>query len=349
MDGIDVGLVEINDSIKFIDGLTYPFPESTKQQLWEIISVDNIHDPRIPMLDDELGELFTEAVMSLLQQCQLSAKDIIAIGSHGQNISHHPNDPTPYTLQIGNPQIIAAKTGITTVANFRVADVAAGGQGAPLAPLFHQHLLADETQVRTIVNIGGIANVSFLSAGKPVIGFDTGPGNGLMDAWIKQHHHQAYDKNGAWAATGDVDQHLLQQLLADPYFKKVYPKSTGKEYFNLKWLGKFLTTQSAVDVQATLLELTAQSIIQAVAQLSDTANLIICGGGVHNSALIQRLAKLTSNKVMSSSKVGVNPDYLEAMLFAWLAKCRLGNCKLDTRSITGAREKVLLGEVTLAI
>lgn len=345
MDGIDAGIFNLTEQQQLITALTYPIPHKLRSQLATIIANDNIDDPNIQQIDLELGDCFAQAAKAVLQKANIDAKDVIAIGSHGQNISHHPNDPKPYSLQIGNAKIIAEQTRITTVANFRSADITAGGQGAPLAPLLHQCLARQKNTKRAIVNIGGIANVSFVSTEEPIIGFDTGPGNGLMDAWIYHLYEQGYDKNGQLAKQGKVDHDLLNAMLLDPYFKQPAPKSTGKEYFNLKWLKPFLTQQKAEDVQATLCELTALTIITAVEKHWSDCEIYICGGGVHNTFLLQRLSQLTKNKVSSSETINLNPDYLEAQLFAWLAKQRINNIKLDTTTITGAKEPVLLGDI----
>ena len=348
MDGIDCALIDTANHCQLVASYCQPIPAELKNTLWQLIRKDDITDPRIATVDQQLGILFAQAVEHLLAQTTFKPSDIKAIGSHGQNISHHPNDTPAYSLQIANPQIIADETGIITVADFRSADVAAGGQGAPLAPLFHDKILRSAHQSRAIINIGGIANVTFLSnKTNKVIGFDTGPGNGLMDAWCKQHTEQEYDADGAWAATGTVDQTLLQRLQSDAYFQKVGPKSTGKEYFNLAWLKAMLNQQSPEDVQATLLELTAQSIITSVQQHHTDAEMIVCGGGAHNKQLMQRLQHIATRKVIASSELGISIDYLEAMLFAWLAQQRLAKKTMDTSRITGAKQPVLLGQIFL--
>lgn len=348
MDGIDAAVFDFTDGFKLIASHQHALPSHLTERLQNIISDDKRHDSRIEKVDQQLGHCFAEAVNHLLTQANLSSDQIIAIGSHGQNISHHPNDPEPYSLQIGNPQIIANLTHITTIANFRAADVAAGGQGAPLAPLLHQQVALKQGSKRAIVNIGGIANVSFVSKDEPVSGFDTGPGNGLMDAWIQHHHQQPYDSSGQWAATGQVDHALLDALLQDDYFKKASPKSTGKEYFNLGWLQSYLAQQKPQNIQATLCELTARSIIEAIENKWSECEIIVCGGGVHNTLLLERLSYLTNNSITTSDAINLSVDYLEAMLFAWLAKLRLENTLLNTSHITGANEPVLLGDTFTA-
>ena len=348
MDGIDAAIFDFTDGYTLIARYQHPFPENLTTQLQAIMDKDNRYDPRIHELDQQLGHHFAEAALQLLKQAQIPAEKIIAIGSHGQNVSHHPNDVEPYSLQIGDPQIIADRTRITTVGNFRSADVAAGGQGAPLAPLLHHKIALKAGVKRAIVNIGGIANVSFVSDDEDITGFDTGPGNGLMDAWIQCHQQLNFDAAGQWGKTGQIDHALLSDLLQDDYFNKPSPKSTGKEYFNLRWLHSYIGQQKPQDVQATLCELTARSIIEAIEKKWPACEIIICGGGVHNTLLMERLAALTTNNIISSDALGFEADYLEAMLFAWLAKLRLENIALETRSITGANKKVLLGDVFIA-
>lgn len=347
MDAIDVALLDFSKEIKLVASYNHPFPPELKTKLWKVIEKDDRFALEIPALDEELGLLFAEAINTLLAQHGYNASQIIGIGSHGQNIGHHPNDPEPYSLQIGNPQLIANLTGIPTVGHFRSADIAAGGQGAPLAPLLHQKLFHHPEKNRAIVNIGGIANITTIpSSLSPVTGFDTGPGNGLLDAWIKQEKNLEYDADGTWAKSGDIDENFLAQLLDDPYFSQQGPKSTGKEYFNLKWLADYLNGQHPQNVQRTLVELTAQTIINAIHRLNwDSSEIIICGGGAHNKFLLERLAQLTKHPVLTTNDLGINTDFVEAMLFAWLGKMRLDETKLDTTEITGAKYPVLLGEI----
>jgi anhydro-N-acetylmuramic acid kinase len=345
MDGIDAAIFDFTDGYTLIASYQHALSDHITERLYDIINKDDHNDPRIKEVDQQLGRCFAKATNQLLQQAKIPASSIKAIGSHGQNISHHPNDIAPYSLQIGDPQIITDLTQITTVANFRTADVAAGGQGAPLAPLLHQQVALKSETKRAIINIGGIANVSFVSDNENVTGFDTGPGNGLMDAWVHLQQQQKFDHAGQWAATGQVDETLLSSLLNDDYFSKASPKSTGKEYFNLSWLQQYLDQQKPRDVQATLCALTARSIIDAIESKWPKCEIIICGGGGHNTYLMERMSALTKNPIVSSDSIGLNADYLEAMLFAWLAKLRLENTLVNTCHITGAKKPVLLGEI----
>lgn len=348
MDAIDAALMTFAPTPTIVASLSGYYPLDLKKRVSALIASQDLEPTLLAEADVELGHLFADVVNQLLKQADIEPCDIVAIGSHGQTIHHRPNAPQPYSLQIGAPQIIADKTQITTVADFRTADIMAGGQGAPLAPLFHREFMQSTLQNRAIVNIGGIANVTLLPKDHSfILGFDTGPGNGLLDAWIFEQRQMDYDKHGAWGATGTIDQLLLEKLLADPFFKQPPPKSTGKDYFHLDWLKSFITTQSAQDVQATLVELTARSITDAITtQKWPACEVFICGGGVHNTLLMQRLAALAPNHdIFSTQAIGIPPDWLEAMLFAWLAKLRLENMKVDTRAITGARQETLLGAI----
>ena len=283
---------------------------------------------------------------------QLTAADIIAIGNHGQTIRHRPastEQSYPFTLQIGCNQTLACLTNINVIGDFRQKDIALGGQGAPLVPPFHQLLLSEQQQDSFIVNIGGIANITYLPAdkSKPVLGFDTGPGNGLLDAWYQQHHHNSsMDTNGDWANSGTINNHLLDQLIADPYFAKTLPKSTGREYFNLAWLNSHLGKHklAANDIQTTLTALTAQSIANGITSLSQSGNIYLCGGGVYNRCLVAQLnANLTGFTIGNINALGVDSDSLEAMAFAWLAYAYNHKLPSNLPSVTGASRATTLG------
>jgi anhydro-N-acetylmuramic acid kinase len=350
LDAIDAALVEFTPNPVLLAAHSEPIPPALKQTLFKFIQPEFNELDRLGQADVELGYCFAHAIAQLLHKAQLKSADICAIGSHGQNVRHRPNLTPPFTLQIADPNIIVAETGIATVADFRRADLAQGGQGAPLAPLFHREFMKSTQKNRAIVNIGGIANVTLLAKDNDsILGFDTGPGNGLLDAWIKQHKNLDYDANGQWARSGKINPRLLEKLLADPYFQKSPPKSTGKEHFNLDWLSAAVTHEQPEDVQATLTELTAQTIVNAIAtQQWSAGEMIIYGGGVHNIFLLERLATLAPHyTLLPSDKVGIAPDWLEAMLFAWLAKLRIEKTPVDTRAITGARQPVILGGLYL--
>ncbi|MSP53905.1 MAG: anhydro-N-acetylmuramic acid kinase [Gammaproteobacteria bacterium] len=351
VDGIDAALVDFSGlTPKLMAHHSEAIPNDLKTAALTFHTSGENELDRLGSADVQLGKLFAQAAHNLLKKANIKSSEIVAIGSHGQNIRHRPTGEFPFTLQIGDPNIIAELTNITTVADFRRRDIAAGGQGAPFAPLFHNEVLRSNTNNRAIVNIGGISNVSLLALDNSVVlGFDTGPGNGLLDAWIKKHKNKNYDQEGAWAVTGIVDTELLENLLADPYFKKAAPKSTGREYFNLTWLNNYLSTQDPTDVQATLVELTAQTIIDAVKKQGfENGELVICGGGTHNQYLMQRLATLAPEfSVLKTDDLGIPADWIEAMLFAWLAKQTMEHIKVDTRSITGAKNPVILGGIYL--
>jgi anhydro-N-acetylmuramic acid kinase len=308
---------------------------------------------RLGELDMALGELFAAAANALIKKAGLDTKDIRAIGCHGQTLRHRPRAAHPFTLQIGNPSVIAERTGITTVADFRARDMAAGGQGAPMVPVFHHQMFHSSRYNRAIVNIGGIANVTSLpaEASQPVTGFDTGPGNTLLDQWIHRHHARAHDEAGQWAASGRAARELLEMLLADPYFSSPPPKSTGREHFNLEWLQaqlkKMPAPPSADDVQATLLQLTAQSIARAIREfLPQTTEAYVCGGGAHNRALMAALAQnLPGMTVTTTDKLGLPPDWVEAAAFAWLAHQTLEGLPGNLPSVTGAKRAVVLGGI----
>ena len=271
---------------------------------------------------------------------------VAAIGSHGQTICHRPNGAFPFTLQIGDPSVIAERTGILTVADFRRGDVAAGGQGAPLLPALHAAVLADPAIPRAILNLGGIANLTLLVPGQEVLGFDTGPANCLLDAWAARHLGTERDNGGAWASSGTVDRDLLARCLDDPYFAAAPPKSTGREVFNLDWLDARVHTGIApADVQATLLALSARTIADALrANAPATREVFACGGGVHNPALMDALrAELPGVRVDTTAALGLDPDFVEAAGFAWLAHARLAGEPGNLPSVTGARRPRVLG------
>lgn len=313
---------------------------------------------RMGALDHQLGGAFADLVMDLLTQHRLKPEDIKAIGSHGQTLRHRPAGTTthPFSLQIGNPNIIAQRTGITTVADFRRRDMAAGGQGAPLVPAFHQAWFANPRIERAIVNIGGIANLTWLPPqNEPVLGFDTGPGNGLMDAWISHSKGVAFDQDGRWAASGQADPTLLQALQTHPYFKQPPPKSTGPEVFNLDWLNAELSQLTSIlkpeDVQASLLELTAWSIARSIQDLSGTGRpeVYLCGGGAFNRQLRCRLqAQLPRCEISDTGCLGIAPEWVEAAAFAWLARQTMKRQAGNLPSVTGARKPVILGAVYYA-
>jgi anhydro-N-acetylmuramic acid kinase len=329
MDGIDAVLVEFGDHrCEIRSTLSAQYPEELRSALLNLIG----------KLDHWIGECFRDATLALLKENGVAAGEVVAIGSHGQTLRHQPHAARPFTLQIGDPSIIATGTGITTVADFRRADVALGGEGAPLAPAFHQWLFADTNTNRAILNIGGIANVTLLLASSPIVtGFDTGPGNTLLDSMARRHLDKPYDESGAWAAAGTVSKELLRAMLSDKYFELPPPKSTGFEYFNAAWLKSKISSlgkaaPEAGDIQATLAELSARTIAMAILKNAPEVNeVLVCGGGAHNADLLRRLTTCLAGS--------------EAAAFAWLAKRRLEGKPGNLPEVTGASRPELLGAV----
>ncbi len=351
MDGIDAVVVSFSGGDVAMHAThTEPYPADLRNALLMAIrepldvSLDESGE-----LDRRVGECFRNAARSAIAASGIEQEDIVAIGSHGQTLRHQPDADPPFSMQIGNADIIAAGTGITTVANFRQADIVAGGQGAPLVPPFHQWLLGSTIDDRVVVNIGGIANITILASdGSDVIGFDTGPGNGLMDAWIGDCLGQSFDSGGEWAAGGSIVDGLLQQFLDDSYFSRRPPKSTGFEYFNREWLRRFdVDSYDAGDVQATLCELSALTIANAIkTHAAEAREIYVCGGGVHNGELMRRLKQnLPAAAVSSTESAGLDPDWIEAVAFAWLAMRTMNKESGNLPSVTGATHKVVLGDI----
>ncbi|MBS4051962.1 MAG: anhydro-N-acetylmuramic acid kinase [Methylomonas sp.] len=350
LDGIDAGLVDFSPSLPRLIAFHYQaFPDELRSQIHRISQPDTailLND--YGTLDAQLGQLFAEAALALLKNTDIPATEIKAIGSHGQTVYHAPQGPYGFSLQIGDPNRIAQTTGIATISDFRRRDIAVGGQGAPLVPAFHQALFDTPGKTVTVLNIGGIANISLLTA-QGVRGFDTGPGNTLMDHWCRLNTGRNYDVNGDWAKTGQVQPALFQQLLDDPYFRQAPPKSTGKEYFSPAWLAAKLTDYSAcqpADIQATLCRFSADSIANAIlAHAADSSQVLVCGGGVHNRQLMAMLRNKLPIPVLSTAEYGVNPDHVEAMAFAWLARQTLNGLTGNLCSVTGASVPVILGGI----
>lgn len=348
LDGMDIALIDLRPGITLLATHYIPMPEALRSELLALCASGPDEVARCAIAENHWVELAAQGVNALLAQQQLSPAAIRAIGSHGQTIRHEP--ARGFTVQIGNPALLAELTNICVVGDFRRRDVAAGGQGAPLVPAFHEALFTDEIGNRAVLNIGGFSNLSLITPTTPVAGFDCGPGNVLLDAWIQERRGELYDRNGQWAASGKVEPLLLNALLSDPFFKTKGPKSTGREVFNLAWLKQHLfnlPTFAAENVQATLLELTAQTIVESLrAAQPNTDELLVCGGGAHNAALMARLADLLAPAQVSSTQAkGVDPDWVEAMAFAWLAHCCLENIPTNRPSVTGARGLRILGAI----
>lgn len=348
-DGIDAALVHFGPAPEVIAARTFAYPDTLRAQTLALARADaSMSLAAYGHLDAAIGANFADAARGLLRAAGIAAGAVTAIGAHGQTVCHQPHGPQPFSLQLGDPNVIAERTGITTVADFRRADIAAGGEGAPLLPALHAAVLADAAAPRAILNLGGIANLTLLVPGEPVRGFDTGPANCLLDAWSQARRGTARDEGGAWAASGHADAALLRRLLADPYFGAAPPKSTGREYFHLDWLAARMTPGlDAADVQATLLQLTARSIADALrASAPAVRELYACGGGVHNPALMGALrAALPGTRVATTATLGLDPDFIEAVGFAWLARARLAGAAGNLPAVTGARGPRVLGGI----
>jgi len=350
VDAIDAVLVDFNaQQIDLKATYSHPWTAELRAALLRLgqqtQATSTLHE--LAQLDVLTGEVFAHACLNLLHHANVAPQQVHAIGSPGQTIFHAPTLSPPYTWQLGNPNIITEITGIPTVADFRRRDMAAGGQGAPLASAFHHAYLHDAKENRVVVNIGGIANITVIPADtqQKIIGFDTGPGNALLDVWNELHNGQSFDNSGSWAELGQLQPRLLQSWLEDDYFRKLAPKTTGRDYFNLNWLEKHLLDQYlAVDVQATLAALTATSIAQAILAY-DPQRVLICGGGVHNSFLMKQLQQQLPCVVESTAQHGIDPDWMEAMCFAWMAKQRLALQFNQLPDVTGARHFAILGAI----
>ena len=349
LDGIDVALVDFADGARLLKHSHHLLPAALTEQLLKLSQSNaSISLEQVGQLETALGQTFANAVNAFCNSHAIDHTHIRAIGSHGQTMRHNPHGEYPYSLQIGDSNIIAERTGICTVADFRRRDVAAGGQGAPLVPAFHQALFAKAGENRAVVNIGGIANVTLLPADHSIHGFDTGPGNGLMDAWCQRQWQLGYDAEGQKAMLGEVDSTLLERLLADSWLKLPPPKSTGRDVFQLQWLdehlqGLYLSPES---ILRTLNAFTAQTIVDALTQHSPALNAVyLCGGGVHNTLLVNNLRSMLPCSVQSTAALGVNPDYVEAMAFAWLAKQCLDGKPGNVVAVTGAKGPRILGAI----
>ena len=353
-DGIDVALVSFEQGLpRLRAALTHPWPAALRERVLALAQdLTAFNLDTYGRLDVAVGRHFADAAQALLETNAIARSAVRAIGSHGQTVRHRPGGEAPFTLQIGDPTVIAETCGIDVVADFRRADVAAGGQGAPLLPAVHAMLLGQSGTTRVVLNLGGIANITVLGPEGQVLGFDTGPANGLLDAWCLEQRGENFDRDGAFAAAGDVDAPLLEALLTDPYFALAPPKSTGREHFHLAWLLRQprVPLLAPADVQATLLELTAHTVADAIeAHAAAATEVLVCGGGVHNSRLMERLAEwLAPRRVVSTAVYGIDPDYLEATAFAWLARQRVLGQPGNLPSVTGARGRRVLGALYLA-
>lgn len=351
LDGVDIALIQVlpTGSIKLIDFNYIPLPLHLSEQLAEVSVAQYVDLELLGQLGIELAKLCALGCNNLLTNNQLNSEQVTAIGSHGVTVRHRPELEHSFTLQITDPNTLAALTNIDVIADFRGMDVAFGGQGAPLVPKFHQALMTsvNQTEQGIFVNLGGIANITVLEQGKPVIGYDTGPANTLMNLWCKRVTGKEFDADGKWARSGHVNQTLLSNMLADDYFSLSAPKSTGKERFNWTWLEGMLATLNepieAEDIQATLLMLTAKSIADQI-QRFNVQQLLLCGGGAQNGYLVETLKRLLpEHDIKNTDALGVDSDAMEAMAFAWFAYCRVNNITANVPSVTGAKHPVVLG------
>ncbi|MCG9695909.1 anhydro-N-acetylmuramic acid kinase [Shewanella sp. Isolate11] len=349
MDGVDAVLVDFSDSkVTLVETHTVELPSHLLSGLQRLCQSGSDEINRMGTLDRGVAKLFAQAVNELVAKANIDKQQIIAIGSHGQTIRHMPNLEMGFTLQIGDPNTIAALTGIDVVADFRRKDIALGGQGAPLVPAFHQQRFAKVGSKRMILNIGGISNITYLPGdASQVVGFDNGPGNTLIDSWIKQIKGESFDDNGQWAASGNTDEKLLGHMLSHSYFSLSAPKSTGRELFNQAWLEQQTADfgyLDEADIQSTLLDLTCHSIANDCLKLTDNAELYVCGGGAFNGELLRRLAVLLPNyRVTTSADLGIDPKWVEAIAFAWLAKRHKRGLSGNLPAVTGASREAVLG------
>ena len=359
-DGIDVVLSSMaNTTIEIIDSESIDFPESIKTEIKALCLPSSNELFRAHALGVQLSLMSARIINTIMQRNALCANDILATGFHGQTIRHHPDTQPALSIQIGCPSTLAHHTRIKTITDFRMADIAAGGQGAPLVPSFHRAAFHSSHENRLILNIGGISNITFLPANKYIEprGFDTGPGNTLLDEWIYKHHQKNYDAEGQWAKTGEVIPELLEDMMSDPYITKSPPKSTGKEHFNLNWLTQRLEPHSKPkpeDIQRTLLEFTCISISTSVKSIiensyfSQAFGLYLCGGGINNTLLVERLSLLNPNiTIKSTLDLGLQPQLVEACAFAWLASRTNAGLHGNLKSATGASEDKILGGIYL--
>jgi anhydro-N-acetylmuramic acid kinase len=348
MDAIDAALVDFEAKpLRVVATSATAFEPALKARVAALIDrAASVALDEVGEIDVEIGRALARATLELLQTSGVTPGEVAAIGSHGQTLRHRPDLAAPFTWQIGDPNVLTEMTGISVVADFRRRDVAAGGQGAPLLPVFHDQVFRSDQEDRVIANLGGIANITILRHGTPLTGFDTGPANRLLDAWIQVHQGRDFDADGRWAASGSVDQALLASLLEEPYLALPPPKSTGRELFNMDWLKAKLGASSrrAQDVQATLQTYTALTLAAAVKREAPGAALYACGGGAHNRALLAELAALIApSRVASTAALGLDPDFVEAIAFAWFAKRTLEAQPSSAASVTGARGARILG------
>ncbi len=347
LDGVDAALVDFATTPPILVATHYsPYPSDIRIEALALNSTGPDELDRAARLSIQLADLYAASVLALLRDAGVVPAEVVAIGCHGQTVRHRP--ALGYTIQLVDPSRLAEYTRIRTVADFRSRDLAAGGQGAPLVPAFHRTWFGSSKVHRAVLNIGGIANVTNLPIDAPTTGFDTGPGNILLDHWAQECLGSPIDRDGRFAAAGSVVSALLEAMLGDPYFRAAPPKSSGRDYFNAEWLRSHdIEGLSPEDVQATLCVLTARSIAEAIERYcAGVAEVLVCGGGAHNRDLMERLAKLLQRAALSStSALGLDPDWVEAVAFAWLARCAMRNETSSLAEVTGARGARVLGGI----
>lgn len=343
LDGVDTVIARFSPQFELMATRSSPFPSSLREQTLALCSSGDHEIDRLASLDRTLGEHYASEILALLQEHPSLRSDIVAIGCHGQTVRHRPG-PHGFSLQLGSGDVMACRTGLPTVNNFRNRDMALGGQGAPLVPAFHAAAFGRAGERRAVVNIGGMANITLLDGTTVAGGYDTGPGNVLLDAWASRHLGMSHDAGGEWARGGQVIGELLQHLLTDEYFRMSAPKSTGRERFNAAWLAQHLSgNESPADVQATLVELTAESIA-AELRTAEPSGVWVCGGGAHNTWLMERLRHQLSGIPCSTTlSIGLPPDWVEACAFAWLARARILEQPGNVPVVTGASALAVLG------
>ena len=349
VDAIDIaGLSIDHQSFELLNAKSYPFPKNLKNEILECSrNQDTIDENEMGTLGDKLANIYVKSIEAFIDEFNFKKEMINAIGLHGQTISHKPNDLKPTSVQIGNGKIVANKTGLTVVNDFRRADIIAGGQGAPLAPLFHNRFFGEANKIRAVINIGGIANISIF--GKELAGYDIGPGNVLMDSWCREIKARDFDENGRWAKKGSLNQELLESFLEEEFIYKKPPKSSGTDYFNIKWINQKLKQFGdpicETDIQRTLAEFTAVIISNEINRLSELDQIAICGGGAENTFLMKLIREKTSSKIVKTDSWGMNHEWVEAAGFAYLAFLNINNHLVDMSTITGSSGMIKLGSV----
>ena len=349
VDAIDIAELFINkEECKLLNAQSFQFPEKMRNKILETSRKKAVHDNfQISSLSDELAYIYAESIDAFIYESNIDRECINAVGIHGQTISHKPDEINPSSIQIGNGEIVAKETGLIIVSDFRSADILAGGQGAPLAPLFHNRFFGKKDTTRAVVNIGGIANISIF--GSNLMGYDIGPGNVLMDSWSREKISVDYDENGHWAETGCLHQKLFDSLMKEEFIRRNPPKSSGTDYFNIDWIKEKLSQIDDhiidADIQRTLAEFTAAIIAEAINNVNDLKQVAISGGGSKNKLLMDLIKKNVSSEIVTTDFWGMHPDWVEAAGFAYLAYLRMNDISIDMSTITGSKGGIKLGNI----